>query len=62
MLLPHINEDLALKIIQRRPISSIEDLYRLPYINIDRIKEIWKGSAKFTTESIKHDTDKNLKQ
>lgn len=43
MSLPHINEDLALKIMNRRPVKSLQDLARLPYIDMDRMKLILKG-------------------
>lgn len=50
MLLPNVDEDLALKIIQRRPIESIQDLHRLPYMNIERMKRLTAEFVPFVVQ------------
>ncbi len=53
LALPEINEDLALKIMRRRPIQTLEDLYHLPYISIDRSKIIMKGISGYVKQPLK---------
>jgi hypothetical protein len=60
LALPEINEDLALKIMQRRPIDTLEDLYNLPYINIDRAKIIIDSFSGYVKQPLR-ETDE-LKQ
>ena len=60
MALPEINEDLALKIMRRRPIKTLQDIINLPYIDIDRMKIIVKGLAYLVIQPV--DEEKTLKQ
>ncbi|MEW5820270.1 MAG: helix-hairpin-helix domain-containing protein [Cyanobacteriota bacterium] len=60
MALPEINEDLALKIMRRRPIRTLEDVIRLPYIDMDRMKIIVKGFANLVVQPL--EDNESLKQ
>lgn len=61
--LPQINEDLALKIISKRPIKTLDDLYKLPFMNKDRMQVIISGIANFVTQPVKKDESvENLQQ
>ena len=62
MSLPCINEDMALKIIRRRPIKSLEDLYNLAYLDVSRVKIILKGITNLVVQPPKPDTNLHLKQ
>lgn len=61
MALPEINEDLALKIMRKRPVKSLEELVRLPYINMDRMQLILQGITGYVIQPYKVD-DKELIQ
>lgn len=50
LALPEINEDLALKIIRRRPLNYLNDLEKLPYIDEKRMKIIIKGFSNLVTQ------------
>lgn len=51
MSLPQINEDIALKIIRKRPIKSLEDIYHLPFLDVNRVKIIINGFGNLVTQS-----------
>ena len=55
MNLPQINEDIALKIMRKRPIKSLEDIYYLPFLDVDRVKIIIDGLNNLVTQPIKSD-------
>ena len=61
MALPEINEDLALKIMRKRPISNLKDLSRLPYINMDRMELILKGIQNLVVQPLEEKKN-DLKQ
>ena len=60
MALPQVNEDMAIKIMRRRPIRSLEDLYNLPYLNVDRVKTIVDSMANLVLQQ--HKQGDELKQ
>lgn len=61
MALPNVNEDLALKIMRRRPVKSLEELIRLPYIEMDRMQLILQDITGFVVQPYNVD-DLNLIQ
>lgn len=61
MALPQINEDLALKIMRRRPVKSLEELIKLPYINVDRMQLILQSITGYVIQPYKEE-DSNLIQ
>lgn len=60
MALPEINESLALKIMRRRPVKYLNELERLPYMNMDRMKLILKGLQHMVVQ--RFEEEKTLKQ
>lgn len=60
MALPEINEDVALKIMQKRPIKYLNELENLPYLSSSRVKLIIKGFSHLVLQ--KFDNENTLKQ
>lgn len=58
LALPAVNEDLALKILSKRPIKTLDDLYNLPLINRPRMEVIINGMSNYVIQPVNKDIEK----